>query len=298
MTSIMTNYRYFFLFCASLLAIPSAHAHGRKPPPTPTPTPPPSTGNVYAVASDGTKLTWEVFTPSGKGPWPAVLVIHGGMFISGTSDDAGAANCARGLAAAGYIAFSINYRLAPPGVIPGQKSSGRYPDQYDDVQLAVLAARSDSRCSGKVGAVGGSAGGTHMAWVATHGKLGADRIDVGVGLSGAYDFSDERPDANLGIFLSTVTNYVGVPATDIGTLQEASPAWQVDRTTVPLFLVDSQGDIMPAAQLDDLVAHLQSAGVPTYQAMTVTGSGHSFVNWPLVSKDAIAFLAATFGKSR
>ena len=70
------------------------------------------------------------------------------------------------------------------------------------------------------------------------------------------------------------------------------------RSTVPLFLVDSQGDIMPAAQLDDLVAHLQSAGVKTYQAMTVTGSGHSFVNWPLVSKDAIAFLAATFGKSR
>jgi acetyl esterase/lipase len=66
--------------------------------------------------------------------------------------------CPQDLAAAGYIAFSIEYRLAPPGALPGQISDGRFPDQTDDVKLAVRTARADRRCNGQVGAVGGSAG--------------------------------------------------------------------------------------------------------------------------------------------
>ena len=106
-----------------------------------------------------------------------------------------------------------------PACSPGQRSLGRFPDQYDDVHLAVLAARHDFRSNGKVGSVGGSAGATHTAWVAATGTPGDDRIDVGVGLSGAYDFSDFSPDPLLAAFIATVTNYVGVPETDTAALQ-------------------------------------------------------------------------------
>ncbi|PYK38112.1 MAG: hypothetical protein DME60_11710, partial [Verrucomicrobia bacterium] len=91
---------------------------------------------------------------------------------------------------AGYLALSIEYRLAPPGSIAGQTSDGRYPDQTNDCKVAVRAARADPRCNGKVGAVGASAGATHAAYLASDGTTGDDKVDVAVCLSGAYDFSD------------------------------------------------------------------------------------------------------------
>ena len=273
---------FFSLFC---LAVPEAFAGDRLQAPA---------SEIYATADDGTPLTWTVFTPTGTGPWPAVLVIHGGFWIAGSELDAGPAGCGQDLADAGYLAFSISYRLAPPGSIPGQNSLGRFPDQGNDVHLAVQAARNDARCNGQVGAVGGSAGGSHVAWVAATGTPGENRIDVGVSLSGAYDLSDFGPDPNIDYFIMTVTNYVGVPSTDTTALQAASPAWVLDATVAPLLLFDKADDIMPAAQLDDMVAHLQGAGATNFEAGSLPGTGHSFQYWPQVKNDAIAFLAAGF----
>lgn len=251
---------------------------------------------VYALASDGTPLTWTVYTPAEEGPRPVVLVIHGGNFWGGYPDDAGPASCAQDLADAGYLALSIAYRLAPPGSIPGQSSLGRFPDQYDDVHLAVAAARNDSRSNGQVGSVGGSSGATHSVWTATTGQPGIDRLDLAVCLSGAYDFSDFSPDPALDFFIAIVTNYVGVSSTDTAALRAASPAWMVNASVAPLFLIDTEGDVMPGAQLDDMVAHLEGLGVDNFQSMRIPGSLHSFAYWPEIKTDALAFLAAHFAE--
>jgi acetyl esterase/lipase len=247
---------------------------------------------VYGVAPDGTQLEWVVYKPDGAGPWPAVLVIHGGGFKGGGS--ASGAPVALDLAAAGYIAFSIEYRLAPPGALPGQVSDGRYPQQTDDVKMAVRAARANPLCNGKVGAVGGSAGGYHTAFVAATGTPGDDRIDVGVSMSGAYDFSDFSSDPNIWNFTNDVTNYVNVPTTDIEALRAASPAWLVDATVPPLFLINTAQDPMPFPQLADMTSKLDSLGVTSYRALTLPGSEHAFDYWPTVKDEAIAFLAAGF----
>ncbi len=250
---------------------------------------------VYGRAADGTVLHWDVYTPTTPGPWPAVLVIHGGGFYSGTPDSPPSlVECAQDLAAAGYIAFSIEYRLAPPGALVGQNSSGRFPDQSDDVKVAVRAARSDPRCNGQVGAVGGSAGGTHTAFVAATGTAGDDRIDVGVSLSGGYDFSDFSPNPNLDTYTSYVLNYIGVAQNNTAALQAASPAWLADRTISPLLMVNTLEDPMPYSQLADMVSHLDALGVTNYQTITLTGEGHSFDNWESVKSKALTFLANGF----
>ncbi|MGI8890481.1 MAG: alpha/beta hydrolase family protein [Chthoniobacterales bacterium] len=250
---------------------------------------------VYGLASDGTVLHWEAYTPSTPGPWPAVLVIHGGGFAAGSPDSSPeSVTCAQDLAAAGYIAFSIEYRLAPPGFIPGQKSAGRFPDQSNDVKEAVRAARTDPRCNTQVGAVGGSSGGYLVAFAAATGTSGEDRIDVGVSLSGAYDFSDFSPNPNIFNFTDNVLNYVDVPSTDVTSLRAASPAWLADRSVSPLLLVNTLEDPMPYIQIADFMTHLDAVGATNYQALSLSGGSHSFANWPPAKTTALAFLAANF----
>lgn len=250
---------------------------------------------VYGTAADGTVLHWVAYTPSGLGPWPAVLLIHAGNFFGGTpSSSVEMVACAEDLASAGYIAFSIEYRLAPPGSLQGQKSNGRFPQQTDDVKMAVRAARSDPRCNGQVGSVGGSAGGAHAAFVAATGTIGDDRIDVGVSLSGAYDISDFSPNPNLDSYTYDVANYVGVPSTDTAAFRAASPAWLADKTIAPLLLVNTLEDPMPYSQLADMIMHLDALGVTNYQTLTLPGNAHSFSNWAPAKDQALAFLAGGF----
>ncbi len=253
------------------------------------------TTEVFGQAADGTTLHWQVYTPTTPGPWPAVLVIHGGGFNAGSPDSSPESiSCAQDMAAAGYIAFSIEYRLAPPGSLPGQVSDGRFPDQSDDVKLAIRAARNDSRCNGQVGAVGGSAGGYQAAFCVATGTVGDDRLDVGVSLSGAYDLSDFSPNPTLPYYTATVTNYVGAAATDTAAMRAASPAWLADSATAPLLMVNTVRDSMPYSQLADMITHLDALGVTNYRALTLPGELHSFANWPFAKNDALAFLADGF----
>ncbi len=93
---------------------------------------------------------------------------------------------------------------------------------------------------------------------------------------------------------TTVTNYVGAPATDTAAMRAASPAWLADAATAPLLMVNTVGDSMPYSQLADMVTHLDALGVTNYRAITCRGELHSFANWPVAKDEALAFLADGF----
>lgn len=283
---------------------------------------PPS--EVFGIAADGSVLHWDVYTPEGTGPWPAFINIHGGGFVAGspTSNQEGVTIC-KDLQAAGYITFAVTYRLAPPGKLPDQTSSGRAPEQYDDVKLACRAARADPRCNGLLGAVGGSAGAAHAAWLAGDNTTttdppwsGDDRPDVVIAMSGPYDFLDYRDDIdNLNAFIQEVTNYCGVPATRYPTPEDAailsanSPITPPDETVKPLLLFNSTGDSQPYYEQGDMVAALAAAlgeNPKNYEAYTISTNDHGFKLWydtiaetgETVKDRTLAFTAQAFAAAQ
>lgn len=252
------------------------------------------TTEAFGTAPDGTILNWSAYTPTTPGPWPIVLIIHGGRFQGGDRMDNGTVQVANDLVSAGYLALSIDYRLAPPGKLPGQTSTGQRMEQYDDVKMAVRAARADPRGNGRVAAIGGSSGGTHSVWVAQTPDL-TSRVDVAVSLSGAYDFDDFSPDPYIEDFKSIISNFCAVPnppqETDFPTLQFYSPAHNVDATVAPLLLVNSLYDSMPFAQLGDMTNALRALGAANFETLTLPGEAHSFDNWAAAKSEAMNFMA-------
>jgi len=247
---------------------------------------------LYATADDGTPLKWKVFAAAGPGPHPAVLVIHGGGFIS-TPASPKTVQTARDAAAAGFNAFLVDYRLAAArNALPGQKSTGRYPDQTNDLKQAVRAARKYPGGNGKVGAIGGSAGGAHDVYLAATGTKRDDRLDAAVALSGAYDFTD-RDSLGHGNFRRLVMNYAGESDED---LRKASPITHVDASVSPLYLMASDNEAMPPEQLPDLVRKLKEVGATNFKQLLRTNSQqHAFSYWPEVKERSLEFLKENLG---
>lgn len=242
---------------------------------------------VFATADDGTPLRWTVYPASGPGPHPAVLVIHGGGFRAEPNSPK-TIQSARDAAAAGFNAFQVEYRLASRRGLPGQKSAGLYPDQTNDLKMAVRAARKYPGGNGRVGAIGGSAGGAHDVYLAATGTAGDDRLDAAVALSGAYDFTEDGPDSDRA-FHRLVTNYAG--SADTAALQKASPITYVDAKTAPLFVAASDHEAMPPEQYNDLIKKLNAVGATNFEKVLLTNShAHAFAYWPEVRERALAFL--------
>jgi acetyl esterase/lipase len=247
---------------------------------------------VYATADDGTPLKWKVFPGAGSGPHPAVLVIHGGDFKM-TPGSPKTIQSARDAAAAGFNTFLVEYRLAPPSALPGQESKGRYPDQTNDLKMAVREARKYPGGNGKVGAIGGSAGGAHDVYLAATGTKGDDRLDAAVALSGAYDFTDKR---SLGLqhFWRIVENYVGSSSPE--DLRKASPISYVDASVAPLYVIASDDESIPPQQFSDLIRKLKEAGATNVkQRLRANSQQHAFSYWPEVRDEALDFLKEHLG---
>jgi acetyl esterase/lipase len=72
----------------------------------------------------------DIYQPDEAGPFPAVLMIHGGGWIGGKRQDMH--RTARAVARHGYVVMNASYRLAP---------RWRFPAQLQDIQQALLWLR-------------------------------------------------------------------------------------------------------------------------------------------------------------
>jgi acetyl esterase/lipase len=248
---------------------------------------------TYGIAPDGAVLQWVVHTPRIPGPWPMILLIHGGGFSSGSATELQVSAAADDLANAGYLALSITYRLDVKKIL-NQQSDGTFPQQTDDCKMAVLAARGDRRGNGKVGVLGASAGGSHAVWISSTGVPGYDKADVAVSLSGPCLFSDFG-NPPIGDFINKVTRYVNCQRFETDKLNAASPAMLATLADAsPMLLCAARHDTLPPTQIPDMTAALDAAGNDSYAWFIYedTLDHHSWDYWFAVKNMSIAWFDA------
>jgi acetyl esterase len=244
---------------------------------------------VYRTV-DGEALGADVYLPAGGGKHrPAVLVVHGGGWVAGEKEWFSAQ--ATALAEAGYVAVSIDYRLAP---------ERPYPAAVDDVQAAVKWLRKKQQVKaygidpGRIGGFGGSAG-AHL--VAMLGGLGDGSFENGArvaavvewsgpldltGIAAAFD-AGTAPDDNVAPFLGCTQG--DCPAERA---EEASPVTHVDESDPPILLVNSDGELVPLTIVQPMVDALEAAGVE-HELLVLPGNRHSRQYSADVIDDTIAF---------
>lgn len=114
--------------------------------------------NVPYCTGSGQSLLMDVYYPPHPDTaWPAVVIIHGGLWMSGDKSNDVALRFAPALLEAGYLVVSVNYRLAP---------QYPYPAQLNDVKCAVRHLRANAAQYNinpdRIAALGHSSGG-HLA---------------------------------------------------------------------------------------------------------------------------------------
>ena len=249
-------------------------------------------GVVYGVVA-GELLLLDVYRslPPGK-PRPAVVLIHGGGMWTGSR--AHMEHPAQQLARAGYVAFSVDYRL-----VDAATGSHRWPAQLDDVQRAVRWVRAHAADYGidpmRVGAYGWSAGGQLAALLGTRDTRDAtaplasysSRVACVVDLAGDVDLAGYTEPPALH---EVVALLGGTPHEVPERYHDASPLSWIDGRTAPFLVVHgAQDDVVPIDQSRRLVAALRAAGVEV-QYVELDDAGHDDLVWALVGPPTIAFL--------
>jgi len=208
----------------------------------------------------------------GKGPFPAIVCIHGGGWAAGSRKDAGP--LALELARRGYVAVAVSYRLAP---------KHRWPAQIEDVKRSIRWLRANAAKYRvdveRIGAVGVSAGAHLAALVGTTtpkdklegpGDEGqSSRVRAVVGWAGPYDFVAGlgglvNQEAQQGQTAGTLVSQFlgGSPAEAPEKYKAASPTTHASKDDPPFLLVHGGADrLVPMEQAELFEKALRAAGV-------------------------------------
>jgi acetyl esterase/lipase len=239
--------------------------------PLPKPTKHLAYGTLHAQVAD-------LWLPEGKGPFPVVLMVHGGCWQSDIADLTLMNYAAEDLRKRGIAVWNIEYRgIDRPG--------GGYPGTFQDVAAAAdLLGREAPTFhlrTDHVVAFGHSAGGHLVLWLAARGRIPAGSalklahplpIAAAVSSGGLPDLEDIRPKGICGA--DTVERLVGRPtAAHPHIYADTSPAELGVGHDKQQLISGDQDTIAPPALADAYAAKMKHKGA-AIGAVTVADTGH------------------------
>lgn len=228
---------------------------------------------IYGEAG-GQKLFLDAHVLPGQGPFPVLLLVHGGGWSSG--DKEGDLVHALAGAITHFTWFTINYRLAP---------TNRWPACYDDVLTAIRwVKRHASEYQGdpnRLALIGYSAGGHLVALAGTRTNLDT-RVQAIVGLAPPTEIATEaqrRGSMNKWVSMKYLLGRDSLDAATLKIMHEISPAHQVQPGLPPFLLVQGSADkTVPYVQTQDFASLLKRNDVPC-ALMVIQGGQHRIRDW-------------------
>ncbi len=215
---------------------------------------------------EGTELILDAYQPtSGKAPFPAVVLIHGGAGTFGSRDDL--TSYAQGLAEAGYAAFNIDYRLVT------EAGSNTWPAQLEDSQLSVRWVRANASQyhvdPNRICALGHSSGGQLAALLGERDTATSDKLILGsyssrvacvIDIVGTADPTKPVLDPSLQPVITKLMG--GTPSEVPEQYQDASPLTQVTADTAPFLIFHGTHDTVTSVEQSRMMVDaLHTAGV-------------------------------------
>jgi len=233
--------------------------------------------NVEYGKEGGENLLLDLYTPIDDRIQlrPGIVFIHGGGWTGG--DKAEFSDKAKEMAGRGYVAVTVNYRLAP---------KHRFPAAVEDVQRAVRWLKSRSTelrlDPDRIGAMGSSAGGHLAAMLGVKDgreKGGASnepssRVHCVVDYYGRMDLNIEQAGTNFTDFRPVFIGKTKPEGTEL--YAEASPITYVDQKTAAFLIVHGSKDpqVEPINSLK-MFSALEKVGVEASLLM-LANEGHGF----------------------
>lgn len=178
----------------------------------------------------GRDLLMDAYVPEGPGPFPGVVIVHGGGWEAGDKITYVSPVFAP-LAQAGFAWFSINYRLTPYVHVP---------DQLEDVRNAVRFVRRHAGWfhldPNRIALLGESASGHLVAQVASMPCPGCE-VQAVVSFYGVYNFERWRNDPDFRRMLPRMFEDQSE-----ATLRRYSPLFHASSGLPPILIVQGTGD--------------------------------------------------------
>lgn len=230
---------------------------------------------VYAKVAD-TELKMDIYLPPASAPKTnaAVVLIHGGAWISGTRKDMAALGTY--MASKGLVAASVQYRLAP---------KHKWPAMLDDVQTAVRYMRTNAGKYGfdpkRIGSAGASAGGHLAIFLGAretrdpkpeHFAGTSSRVSAVFDIFGPTDMTRDFP-ATVDFLFEQVLGKKRIDAA--AEIRDASPLYFVKADAAPVFIFQGLADpLVNPNQSKYLEAKYKELSLPV-EAVYVEGVGHA-----------------------
>lgn len=237
----------------------------------------------YGTAA-GVSLKLDAFVPDGPGPFPAVILVHGGGWSAG--DKSGGpqkgymAPMHEPLSAAGFAWFSINYRLGP---------QFHHPAQIEDVETAIRWVKkhaAEYHVDPQRLALSGESAGGHLAALAAVRADNATRVAAVVVFYGNFDLVAELK--RRGEMSPSFVALLGRETADeemLKAMHDVSPINFVKPGLPPFLLVHGTADQSVSYERSvEMQAKLRAANVPC-ELITIKDGPHGMLPWPALAPD-------------